>query len=257
MDACPKSPRIPKEIECAEDPCHKKCDDKPKPCIDSCKLRECITDSSAVEHVVLLNMPFLQGDQEAKILHCIYDLQFNFCSVEALVVGRVLNKVENVTHALLIRFSTVETLAGFSKSEALSKIMCLMSPYIHGAIVVDYVSATGHLDTSCKEPTCLTITLMRRRKGVSPGEMDCALHSLKTLADGFCFVEDFTFGSNLFISGDKYFTNGFAGFTKSLCDLDKLLEDVQYSKLLCSVLPLSCSTVTVNVLAFKPIKACL
>ncbi|KAH7282587.1 hypothetical protein KP509_35G038000 [Ceratopteris richardii] len=240
-------------VECVEEPCCAKCDEKTKPACDTgCK------SSPAVEHVILINMPFLQGDQEAKVLRCLYDLQFRFECVDALVVGRVLNKVENVTHCLFMRFPTLETLKNFYKSDALSKVLCSMAPHLHGEIVVDYVSSTGPLDTECKDPVCMSLTLLRRKRDVPPGEMDCSLFSLKTLADGYCFVSDFSFGSSLYICRGKHYTNAFASFTKSLCDLDKLLEDLQYTKLLhLKVLPLSCNTIHVNVLAFKPIKSCL
>ncbi|KAH7290654.1 hypothetical protein KP509_30G058100 [Ceratopteris richardii] len=250
MTAYTKSPRFTR-VEAKEEPCCAKCDNKPKPCDEG-------KSSPAVEHVVLFNMPFLQGDQEARVLHALYDLQFRLDSVDALVVGRVLNKVENVTHVLFIRFQTIENLTHFYRSDALSTVLCLMAPHIHGEIVIDYVSSTGHLQTECKDPVSMSLTLLRKKRDVSPGEMDCALFSLKALAEGYCFVNDFTFGSNLFISGDKYYTNAFAAFAKSLCELDALLEDMNYAKLLhLKVLPLSCSTITVNVLAFKPIKSCL
>ncbi|MCO5607038.1 hypothetical protein L7F22_061229 [Adiantum nelumboides] len=227
------------------------CDEK-KRCNDDCK------PSSAVEHWVLFNMPFLQGDQEAKILRALYDLQYQFDNVDAFIVGRVLNKVERVTHALYVRFPTVEMLKDYYKSEALSRVICAMLPHLHGEICVDYVSATAPLDTNQKEPMCATVTLMRQKRDVCSGEIDCALHTLMGAVDDLGFVTGFTAGSNVFIRGDKHFTHGFAGYVKSVCELEKLTENTHYSKVLHhKVLPLSCNTVTVNVLAFKPIKSCL
>eukprot|EP00250_Pteridium_aquilinum_P003802 c14086_g1_i1 orf=189-956(+) len=214
--------------------------------------------SSVVEHLVLFNMPYLQGDQEAMILRALYDLQFQFDNINVLIVGRVLNKADNITHGLFMRFPTVEILRAYYKSDALSNVANLMTPHLHGEICVDYVSATGYLDTNQRDPLCATATFVRRKRDVCPDEMDCALHSLVAAVDSLSYVKDFTVGSNLFLRGDKFYTHGFAGYVKAVGDLDDLAEDSHYTKVLHhQVLSRSSSTITVNVMAFKPISSSL
>lgn len=214
--------------------------------------------SSVVEHLVLFNMPYLQGGQEAAILHALYDLQFHFENIKVLIIGRVLNKVDNITHALFMRFPTVEILQAYYKSDVLKNVAAIMHPHLHGEITVDYVSATGYLDMNQRDPICATATFIRRKRDVCPDEVDCALHSLVAAVDDVSYVKDFTVGSNLFLRGDKFFTHGFAGYVKTVVDLDKLAEDSDYTKVLHhKVLPLSSSTITVNVMAFKPISSAL
>jgi hypothetical protein len=43
-----------------------------------------------IEHAVLLNLPFLQGDQESDILRILYSLQFEFDPILQLSVGKEL-----------------------------------------------------------------------------------------------------------------------------------------------------------------------
>lgn len=219
----------------------------------------CPKRSSVVEHLVFFNMPYLQGDQEAAILQALYDMQFKYENVLLLVVGRNLNMgVGNVTHALFMRFPTVKILQSYYKSDVLSEVAYLMVPHLHGEITVDYVTSAGFLDPSKKEPMCATATFLRRKRDVSSEKMERALFSLVKTLDDASYVADITAGSNLFVRGDKFYTHACATYVDTVTDLDKLAEDSQYTTVLKEdALPLSSRNITVNIMAYKPIKAAL
>lgn len=228
------------------------------------KLRD-HTPRQVVEHAVLFNMPYLQGDQEARILQGLYDLQFEFENVLQLAVGRVLNQQNICTHALIMRFPTIQVLLDYYRSEALSNITAKMVPHIYDEFVVDYLaSVTDKLEINGKGLPELqsglkwiNLTFLRIKEDVCQGAVESVIQSLSAAAEQLDYVKEFTIGSNLYVR-DKTFSHAFAVYVPSAEALEKLRKDPCYSAVLQDqVLPISCKTLSVKFLTYKPVLSAL
>lgn len=223
------------------------------------------TPRQVVEHAVLFNMPYLQGDQEARILQGLYNLQFEVENVLQLAVGRVLNQQNICTHALIMRFPTIEVLLDYCQSEALSNITAKMAPHLYGEFIVDYLaSVTDKLEVNGKalpEPQSglkwISLTFLRVKEAVCPGAVDRVIQSLSDAAEQLDYVKELTVGSNLYVRGNT-FSHAFAVYVPSAEALEKLLKDPCYSAVLQDqVLPVSSKTLSVKFLTFKPVLSAL